>query len=77
MKLVSSVYRYFSRNTLPSNIPPIGDIYMIVDYEKPIDSGNGKKMYGYIDYNGEIPKEKAEKFGLEYATLNPIPVQSK
>ena len=66
------IYRYFSRKYRPSDIPPIGDIINVVDYETPVDSGNGKMMYGYIDYSLALHPVNAEEYGLEYAPINPI-----
>ena len=68
------IYRYFSRKLVPSEIPPIGDIVRVVDYETPVDSGNGKMMYGYIDYSLPLQPDNAAAFGLEPAPVNPITV---
>ena len=66
------IYRYFCRKARPSEIPPFEGIVSASEYEKPLDSGNGKKMYGYIDYDRELFAEEAEPFGLEAAPVNPI-----
>ena len=67
-------YRYFARNCRPSEIPPFfnADISRVVDYAKPVNSGNGKKMYGFIDFASEPNSALAKRFGLEAAPVNPI-----
>ena len=69
------VYRYFSHKYTPSEIIPIGDIINVVDYDKPIDLGDGKIVYGYIDYSIPVAPANADEYGLEYAPVNPVSVQ--
>ena len=66
------VYRYFCRKARPSEIPPVVPVVAASEYEKPIDSGNGKIMYGFVDCAQPVPAELAEQFGLEAAPINPI-----
>ena len=66
------IYRYFCRKCSPADIPPVVPPVGGSVYEQPIDSGNGKIMYGYIDYAQPLPKTLAAQFGLEAAPVNPI-----
>ncbi len=68
------IYRYFCRKTRPSDIPPVVAPHTVVEYETPVDSGNGKLMYGYIDYAQPLSDELVSCFGLEAAPVNPIEV---
>lgn len=66
------IYRYFCRKCSPADIPPVVPPVGGSVYEQPIDSGNGKIMYGYIDYAQPLPETLASQFGLEAAPVNPI-----
>lgn len=68
------VYRYFCRKCSPSDIPPVVPPVGGSVYEQPVDSGNGKLMYGYIDYAQPLSDELVAYFGLEPAPINPIEV---
>lgn len=65
-------YRYFCRKKRPSDLIPLQGIRYVVDYEEPIDSGNGKKMYGYVDYDRPLNEAETVQLGLEAAAVNPI-----
>ena len=66
------IYRYFCRKCSPADIPPVVPPFDGSVYEQPVDSGNGKLMYGYIDYTDPLPEDLAAQFGLEAAPVNPI-----
>ena len=65
-------YRYFCRNCKPSETIIFSDVLRVVDYEEAIDSGNGKKMYGYLDYSRQLSDSELSVSGLEPAPVNPI-----
>lgn len=66
------IYRYFCRKCSPADVPPVVPPVGGAVYEQPVDSGNGKLMYGYIDYAQPLPEPLAAQFGLEAAPVNPI-----
>lgn len=65
-------YRYFCRNKKPSDMIIFSDVLRVVDYEEPIDSGNGKMMYGYVDYARQLTPGEINLNGLDPAPINPI-----
>lgn len=72
---MKTIYRYFARTTRPSDIPPFPVTPVnVYEYEQPMDSGNGKKMYGFLDYAQPLDAAFAAQYGLEAAPINPIEV---
>ena len=74
---MKQIFRYFARAERPDNMlppPPFKDLIRITTYDEPIDSGNGKMMYGYLDYSTPLTESDIAAFHLEPAPVNPITV---
>ena len=75
MNTMKSIYRYFARTIRPSDIPPFFEgLVSVNDYPRPVDSGNGKKMYGFIDVKQPIDPAVAQQFDLELAPVSPFEI---
>lgn len=64
------LFRYYCSSKRPSEMIRLNGIKHIVDYEEPVKLDNGKRIYGYIDYDYQRAEYEVIQLGL-------LPIQGK